>query len=291
MDVVERALYNGFLSGVALSGNRFFYVNPLESNGKEPFNRGSNERFGWTDCPCCPTNVVRFLPTVPGLGYATAADGLYVNLFIDGSVKTHIGKTAVKVGQKTRYPWDGRVKLSIEPASPATFTVNIRIPGWARNQPVPGGLYRYDDAEQPIVKLAVNGQPVSVEPVKGYASIRRQWRKGDIITLDLPMPVRRVVANPAVKADAGRFAVERGPLVYCAEGADNDGKVLGKVPGAAVSFEIVTKPDMLGGIEVIKMTPIEKGDTLTLIPYYAWCHRGQNEMAIWFQSFSPQPLP
>ena len=131
MDVVERALYNGFLSGVSLHGDRFFYVNPLESDGKSGFNRGVRERFAWTDCPCCPTNVVRFIPSVPGIAYATAADALYVNLFIDGSAKTRIGETAVNVRQKTCYPWDGRVELTIEPAVAATFAVNVRIPGWA----------------------------------------------------------------------------------------------------------------------------------------------------------------
>lgn len=282
MDVLERALYNGFLAGVSLSGDRFFYTNPLESNGKSGFNRGARERFAWTDCPCCPTNIVRFLPTVPSLAYSTSSDALYVNLFIDGSAKTRIGETAVNVRQKTRYPSDGRVELTIEPVVAAAFTINVRIPGWARSQPVPGDLYRYDDAEQPVVKLAVNGRPAAVKPIKGYVPLQREWHKGDVVTLELPMPVRRVVAHPAVKADAGRFAVERGPLVYCAEGADNGGRVLSKAPGAAVSFETVAKPDMLGGIVTIRMTPKEKGDSLTLIPYYAWCHRGPNEMEVWF---------
>jgi DUF1680 family protein len=284
MDVLERSLYNGFLVGVSLSGDRFFYVNTLESDGKWGFNHGTPERFAWLSCPCCPTNIVRFLPTLPSLVYATTADSLYVNLFVDGLAKLNIGKTAVTLRQETRYPWDGRVQLTLKSVAPSTFTIHIRIPGWAQGQPIPSDLYRFNNAEKNAATLAVNGEPVPVKTVKGYVAIQREWHEGDTITLNLPMPVRRVVANPAVKDDVGRFAVERGPLVYCAEGADNNGKVLDKMPGPSVSFETIAKPDLLGGIVAIKMTPKDKGTPLTLIPYYAWCNRGPNEMAVWFRS-------
>ncbi len=290
MDVAERALYNGFLVGVGLSGDRFFYVNPLVSDGRWKFNHGLSERFRWTGCACCPVNVVRYVPIVPGLTYATADDQLYVNLFIAGTVKVDMGGTTVQLQQETRYPWDGQVKITVDPEKPSTFALKVRIPGWARNRPVPSDLYRYEDDQKPAVKLAVNGKTVAIELDKGYAVIRRQWSKGAVVTLNMDMPVRRVVAHPKVKANVGRFAVERGPIVYCAEGADNDGKVLRKVPGPDVSFQLVPQPDLLGGITQIKMTPKQQGDPLTLIPYYAWCHRGANEMAVWLPA-DPKLVP
>ncbi len=290
MDVAERALYNGFLSGVGLSGDRFFYVNPLESDGHGKFNAGLNERFAWCGCPCCPTNVVRYLPRIPGLTYATADDQLFVNLFIAGTASIDIAGTTVQLRQETRYPWDGQVKITVNPEKPSTFALKVRIPGWARNRPVPSDLYRYDDGLTPQIQLSVEGRPLAIELDKGYALVRRQWDKGDVVTLDMDMPVRRIVANPEVKDNVGRFAVERGPLVYCAEGADNDGKVLRKVPGPDVSFQVVPRPDLLGGMVQIEMMPQEKGDRLTLIPYYAWCHRGPNEMAVWLPD-DPKLVP
>ncbi|KKK54753.1 hypothetical protein LCGC14_3081530, partial [marine sediment metagenome] len=292
MDVAERTLYNGFLAGVGLSGEKFFYVNPLESDGRWKFNGGLNERFRWTGCACCPVNVVRYLPIIPGLTYATSDDQIYVNLFIAGTVKVDLKGTTVQLRQQTRYPWDGQVKIAVDPEKPSTFALKVRIPGWARNQPVPSDLYRYEDDEKPAVKLAINGKTTAIELDKGYAVVRRQWSKGDVVTLDMDMPVRRVVSHSKVKDNVGRFAVERGPIVYCAEGADNDGKVLRKVPGPDVSFQLIPQPDLLGGITQIEMTPKEEGDPLTLIPYYAWCHRGANEMAVWLPEDSklvPQP--
>ena len=281
IDVAERTLYNAVLAGVGLSGDRFFYVNPLESDGHWKFNHSDCVRFLWNRCPCCPTNVVRSIPSIPGMVYATAGDQLYVNLFIAGTAKVNIRDASVKLRQQTRYPWDGKVKIAVKPEKPSTFTLKVRIPGWARNQTVPSDLYRYDDNQSPTIKLSVNGKPLAIELDKGYALIRRQWRKEDVVTLDISMPVRRVVANSKVKDNVGRFAVERGPIVYCAEGADNDGSVLSKAPGPDVRFQLIERPDLLGGLVQIKMTPKENGDPLTMIPYYAWCHRGANEMAVW----------
>jgi DUF1680 family protein len=272
VDVLERTIYNGFLSGVALTGDQFFYPNPLEDGGKY-------KRSPWFGCACCPVNIVRFIPSIAGYVYATRDDNLYVNLFIGGTGKTKIGDNPIELRQETRYPWNGAMKLTVNPDRAATFTLNVRIPGWARNQPVPGDLYRYTDAANPAVTLAVNGKPVAISIEKGYASIQRRWSHGDVVTLELPMPVRKVVAHDAVEADRNRFAVERGPLVYCAEGADNDGKVLNRVfPGAEVKFETQERPDLLGGVVTVKM------NALTLIPYYAWCHRGANEMSVWFRA-------
>jgi len=282
VDVLERIIYNGFLAGVSLSGDRFFYPNPLES-------RGGYQRSLWFGCACCPVNVVRFFPIVPGFLYATRGDTLHVNLFADSSANVQIGGTSVNLRHQTRYPWDGHAKLAIDPQKTASFTLAVRIPGWARNQPVPSDLYRYDDAEKPMVKLAVNREPVPLPSLeKGYAPITRQWRPGDVVTLDMAMPVRRAVANDAVSADCGCFAVERGPLVYCAEGADNGGKVLDKVPGPHLKFLTQHRADLLGGVVTVKMEPQGGGDALTLIPYYAWANCGANEMTVWFRT---EPLP
>lgn len=272
VDVLERIIYNGFLSGVALTGDQFFYPNPLEDNGKY-------KRSPWFGCACCPVNIVRFIPSIAGYVYATRDDTLYVNLFMGGAGKTRIGDNQIELCQETRYPWDGKVKLTVNPDQSALFTVNIRIPGWSRNQPVPGDLYRYADAVKPSAKLVVNGKSVAISLDKGYAPIKRRWNRGDVVTLELEMPVRKVVAHDSVQADRDRFAVERGPLVYCAEGADNAGSVLTRTfPGAEVKFETQENPDLLGGIVTVKM------NTLNLIPYYAWCHRGMNEMSVWFRT-------
>jgi uncharacterized protein len=275
VDVLERIIYNGFLSGISMSGDRFFYPNPLENGGRY-------ERSPWFGCSCCPVNVVRFIPSIAGYIYASRGDALYVNLFVGGAAQAQVAGTTVELKQQTRYPWDGKVAITVNPKSAAEFTLHVRVPGWARNRPVPSDLYRYDDGLEPQVQLAVNGQAVELKLDKGFATIRRQWQAGDTVTLDLPMPVRRVAAHESVKADRGRFAVERGPLVYCAEGADNEDRVLDKVPGPKVRFETQEAPDLLGGVVTIRIVPEGAGDALTCIPYYAWCHRGQNEMTVWF---------
>jgi DUF1680 family protein len=282
VDVLERTIYNGFLAGVALTGDKFFYPNPLVSDGKSKFNHGSAERAPWFGCSCCPVNDVRFIPEIAGCIYATRADALYVNLFIGGTAETKVAGTPVKLTQQTRYPFDGQVALTVEPQRAATFTLNVRLPGWARNEPLPSDLYRYDDGLMPGVTLAINGKAVKFKPAKGYAAIKRKWKAGDVVTLNLEMPVRRVVAHPQVKAAAGCFAVERGPLVYCAEGADNGGKVSDFPIFGKVHFHTEARPDLLGGIVTVKATSdAQDSAALTLIPYYAWCHRGPNEMRVW----------
>ncbi|HTL54805.1 MAG TPA: glycoside hydrolase family 127 protein [Candidatus Limnocylindrales bacterium] len=281
LDVLERVIYNGFLSGVSLTGDRFFYPNPLESDGKGKFNMGSCERAPWFGCSCCPVNDVRFIPEIASFIYATRADELFVNLFIAGTAKIDLAGTPIEVRQTTEYPWHGKVTLTLTPAQPHQFALAIRIPGWARNQPVPSDLYHYADGLAPAVKLAVNGKTTKVKLDKGFARLERTWKPGDTVLLDLEMPVRRVVANPAVEADRNRFALERGPLVYCAEGADNSGKVLDKIfPG---KIQLATRPraDLLGGIVTVTASS-DNSVALTCIPYYAWCHRGPNEMRVWF---------
>ena len=284
LDVLERTIYNGFLSGVGLNGCEFFYPNPLASNARY-------QRSPWFGTACCPVNVARFLPELTGYIYATRDGEAFVNLFAGSTAKLTLGKNAIELCQQTRYPWDGKVAITVTPEKKAAFILNVRIPGWACNEPVPSDLYRYDDGLKPEVKLTVNSKPVALALKKGFAQIKRTWQAGDTVELELPMPVRRVVAHSAVKDDVDMFAVERGPLVYCAEGADNDGKVLAKVPGADVRFETQERRDLFGGIVTVKVVPQGKGDALTLIPNCLWENRGPNEMSVWLRTKPAPPEP
>ncbi len=293
VDVLERILYNGFLSGVSLSGDRFFYPNPLACDMRFKFNQGSLERSEWFGCSCCPVNVVRFLPSIPGMAYATRDDAIYVNLFISGHVDLDLGNSQVKLSQRTDYPWDGKVRIKVDPAESQRFTVKVRVPGWACGRPVPSELYRYlgTTAASPSVKL--NGERFEMQiDADGYFSISRQWRPGDELELDLPMPVRRVLCHENVEPNRGRVAVERGPLVYCIEGADHGGKVMNLYLPDDAKLTAERQPNLLGGVTVLTgmARAVERGVDgkvngraveLKMIPYYAWCHRGANEMQVW----------
>ena len=247
VDVMERTLYNGILSGVSLDGKRFFYPNPLESNRQ-------HARSPWFGVACCPGNITRFLPSVPGYLYAHQGDTIYVNLFAanKAEIKLDNGHT-VKITEETRYPWDGRVELTLHPDARAKFTVNVRVPGWARDEAVSSDLYRFIDHSGEQASLSVNGKKVPLKLEKGYAPLTRKWKDGDEIELNLPMPVRRIVANDSVRADRGRVALQRGPIVYCLESPDNsDGHVrslmLPDNAPLAASFE----PALLNGVEVVR---------------------------------------
>lgn len=276
VDVLETVLYNGFASGVSLTGDRFFYPNPLES-------RGDYARSEWFDCSCCPVNVARMMPSVPGYVYATRGDALFVNLFIGGTAKVQLGGQTLTLTQQGNYPWDGKIKLTVAPEKAATFALKLRIPGWARNEPLPGGLYRYADQQLENWSVKINGMPQRFQSMEnGYAVISKAWKSGDVVELDLPMSVRRVLARAEVKADRNRFAVMRGPVLFCAEGADNAGKVLDKIFLDTVQFAVTPRPDMLGGVVTLRMTQASQPDALTLIPYCTWENRGKNEMQTWF---------
>ncbi|MCX6567263.1 MAG: glycoside hydrolase family 127 protein [Candidatus Aminicenantes bacterium] len=289
-DVLERVMYNGLISGVGLDGMSFFYQNPLEADGKSKLYQGQVGRSPWFEVSCCPPNVTRFLPSVPGYVYAVRADSLYVNLFISNTAAAEIVGTKVALSQETKYPWDGSVKITVSPDQDAAFALLVRIPGWARNEPVPTDLYRFLDENDEKPVLAVNGAAVKIELEKGYAVLRRTWKKGDAVELTLPMPVRRVVANDAVEADSGRVAFQRGPLVYCAEAVDNDGHVLDLSIMDGARFSAEFQPDLLNGVVVLKremiMAPMRLGAAkvrdVVLIPYYAWANRGPGEMRVWF---------
>jgi DUF1680 family protein len=281
IDVLERTLYNGLLSGVSLSGDLFFYPNPLESDGKYRFNQGEATRKPWFDCACCPVNVARFMPSIPGYMYASQGDTLYVNLFVQGKGKIDLGEIALDVTQETLYPWDGKVKITINPVRSAKFSVRIRIPGWARNEPIPSDLYSYlsKSTESPILK--VNSETVVLDMDKGYACILRQWEKGDVVELELPMPVQKVVSHEMVNDNFGKVALQRGPLVYCLEAVDNGGRVLDRSIPDDIEFTPEFRSSLLGGIAILKSGGQDESEEIIAIPYYAWSHRGIGEMAIW----------
>jgi hypothetical protein len=287
IDVMERVLYNALLVGVSLTGDRFFYQNPLKSFG-------DYTRFEWINVPCCPPNVVRMLASIGSYVYAVDPSGaLYVNLFVQGDADVDVGGVPVRVRQETRYPWDGNVRIAVEPSGEVGFPLYVRIPGWARGEVMPGDLYRFEDADPEPPTLRLNGQAVPFDVERGYARLERTWRTGDQVELDLPMPVRRVVAREAVEDDRGRVALLRGPLVYCAEWPDNDGQALNIVVPDGASFGSEFRPDLLEGVQVIRggvetIQEDSRGEAaptapheLTAIPYYAWANRGMGEMAVW----------
>ncbi|CAN5568743.1 glycoside hydrolase family 127 protein [soil metagenome] len=282
IDVLERSLYNGFLPGVSFSGDHFFYVNPLEFDGAYRFNRDNSlVRMPWFGCSCCPTNVVRVFPALGGYIYAQTTDRLYVNLFMGSQTEVQFGDVNVQVSQATNYPWDGAIRLTIEPEQPVAFTLCVRIPGWAQGQPVPSDLYHYVDAASNPTELTLNGETISFRVEQGYAQIKRAWQAGDVVSLTLPMPIRRVISHPNVADAVDKVALERGPLVYCLEGIDNNQHVIGTVlrNDAKLSAEFV--PDLLHGVTVLHAQQSE--NDLLFIPYYAWAHRGVGEMTVWLK--------
>jgi len=286
IDVLERVLYNAALSGISMKGDRFFYPNPLQSIGQ-------HARSPWFGCACCPSNVARFIPSVPGYTYAYKNNDVYVNLFISGDVTIETQNNKVKLTQKTQYPWKGTVNISVEPEKSDTFAIYVRIPGWAQNQPVPSDLYKFHQAGHEEATLKVNGKRLSLSTQNGFACIDRKWQKGDTIEMDLPMPIRRVIAHPNVKADRDKVAIQRGPIVFCLEWPDNDGKVLNLVIRDDAKLRTEYRPDLLNGVmvvigeaQVVKRT--NNGDIVPdrdkqfiAIPYYAWAHRGRGEMTVW----------
>ncbi len=279
MDVFERVLYNGLLGGMSVKGDKYFYVNPMSSNGTNDFGHGSGTvRHEWFGTACCPTNLSRFLPSMPSYIYTTRENELMVNLFADSEVVSKIAGTGVKLSQKTAYPWEGNVNFVISPEKQANFTISLRIPGWALGEAIPGNLYTYKNQQPVALKLTVNGKNFPATVDNEYLKLTRAWKKGDKIALSLDMPVRQVISSDKIKTNQGKVAVERGPIVYCAEGHDNKGKALSISVASDQNFQPEYKPEFLGGLTILKSA--EK--SVTLIPYYAWANRGANEMTIWF---------
>jgi DUF1680 family protein len=298
IDVLERSLYNGVLSGVSLDGMTFFYENPLDSDG-------GYGRSPWFGCACCPSNIARFIPSLPGYVYAQQGETLFVNLYVAGTadIKMESGQS-VTLTQETRYPWDGAVKLTLDLDAPRHLTLTLRVPGWARGEVVPSDLYRFaDNVDEQQVTLRINGQPVPIALDKGYVTLEREWSAGDVIQFYLPMPVRRVVAHELVEDDRDKVALERGPLVFCLEGVDNkDGHVHNIVLPDDATLRAEFAPDLLGGVVVIKGQAlnrredqagrfVESEQEIVAVPYYAWAHRGAGEMIVWIPRGKKVPIP
>ncbi len=301
IDVLERTLYNGLLSGLSQSGNRFFYPNPLSSMGQ-------HQRSAWFSCACCISNMTRFLPSVPGYVYAQNKNNLYVNLFMGNTCTVALTSGNVKIAQTTNYPWEGRVNLQVDPAKTTAFTVNVRIPGWAQQKPAPSDLYRYIKADQKPVAITVNGKAVSYETKNGYAVLSRTWKKGDKITVDFPMEAQKIIAHENVKDDAGRFALQRGPIVYCLEGPDNkDNLVQNILVSKDAPVKAVFNESFMNGVTILTTQGssakrqlnsdvlLKSNQEVVAIPYYTWANRGANEMMVWIpyeeSAAKPKPAP
>jgi len=284
-DVIERGLYNGFLSGVSLDGARFFYENPLAS-------AGGHHRESWFWCPCCPPNLARTLASLGRYLYSTGANDVWVHLYAAGSAKLRVNGRDVTLRQVTRYPWEGNVKFMIGVAAPQTFTLHLRMPGWCERW-----------------QLRINGAPATNQPQpNGYLAINREWHPGDVVELTMEMPIQTIWANPAVRYLQGRFAIQRGPLVYCLEGVDHGGIVLDRIamdPKQVLNeFGVEQRDDLLGGVSVLRgkasvvdesgwegtlyrhTGPSSKQMDVTAVPYYAWDNRAPGEMRVWVRATS-----
>jgi DUF1680 family protein len=302
IDCLERTLYNGVISGMSVDGGKFFYPNPLSSDGHYRFNADNTmTRQPWFGCACCPSNLCRFIPSMPGYVYGVRDNNLYVNLFAANTATIQVNGKDVTLEETTNYPWDGDISIKVLKNKAKAFNMLIRIPGWVQNEVVPSDLYSFSDDIFSTYEVSVNGQRVDGELENGYLVINRNWKKGDVVSIHFDMPVRTVVANPRVADDRGRVAVERGPLVYCAEWADNEGinphhLLLPRLP----KFDVLPAYSILnseGNNKYFDVTAISaqaqdvhidhdgriavKDVSVKLIPYYAWNHRGAGKMDVW----------
>lgn len=300
MDILERVIYNSFLSGISLSGDNFFYSNPLAS-------LGNHKRSPWFGCACCPPNIARTIPLIPGYVYATGNKGIYINLYIQDSAKIEYKGQQIQIKQFTSYPWQGKITVKINPVKPIETNLLLRIPEWSGEKPLPGDLYYYKEKLNLPVKLFVNGFAKKIKLENGYAVINKVWKRGDEVSLELPMHIRKVEANDSVKADFNKVALERGPIVFCAEGIDNpNGKALNILIDENSKLATKFNPDLLNGVQTIEGTvkgtkKISQNKIEALkqkfraIPYYAWANRGPQDMTVWFgenyEATLPIPFP
>ncbi len=302
IDCLERTLYNGVISGMSVDGGKFFYPNPLSSDGHYRFNADNTmTRQPWFGCACCPSNLCRFIPSMPGYVYGVRGNNLYVNLFAANTATIKVGGKDVTLEETTEYPWDGDISIKVLNNKAKAFNMLIRIPGWVQNRVVPSDLYSYSDDIFSTYEVSVNGQRVDGELENGYLVINRNWKKGDVVRIHFDMPVRTVIANMRVADDRGRIAVERGPLVYCAEWADNEGVnphhlLLARQPqfevetgygiqnteGDGKTFNVIAITAQTQEVGVTREGKIAAKDVrVKLIPYYAWNHRGAGKMDVW----------
>ncbi|TKK64780.1 glycoside hydrolase family 127 protein [Ilyomonas limi] len=294
IDVLEKILYNGLISGIGLDGKSFFYTNAMQIQNGFSHPSMEPERSGWFDCSCCPTNLTRLLPSIPGYVYAQKDNNIYVNLFMNSTSSLKVGGKNVSIIQQNNYPWDGDLRFTINPTSTQNFAMLVRIPGWARNEELPSDLYAFKQKSDKKVSILINGKPLDYTMENGYAVLSRTWKKGDVIEVQLPMEVKRVIANDKVAYDKGKVALQRGPLMYCAEWVDNGGKASNIIMPDDAQFTTAYKPDLLNGVMILesKVPAVQVDDngenistkeqTFVAIPYYGWANRGKGEMQLWF---------
>jgi DUF1680 family protein len=294
IDLLEKTLYNGLLSGVGLDGKSFFYTNAMEVKNDFAHPDLERERSGWFTCSCCPTNISRLIPAVPGYIYAWKGDSLYINLYVSSLATMQTDHGKIRLAQETNYPWDGKIKLSVEGETGIALCLRLRIPGWSRNEAMAGNLYRFRDNQVPEIRILINGSPAAFRIDHGYASITRVWRKGDQVELELPMPVQKILADTLLKEDAGKMALQRGPLIYCAEWPDNAGRTGNLLVPEQTPITAVFRPGLLHGVETLEadvpaitldatgLQVTTRQQRMVAIPYYAWANRGPGEMNIWF---------
>ncbi len=278
IDVLEQTLYNGLLAGVSLAGDEYFYTNPLESDGVFPFNHGSAGRRRWFDVSCCPTNLCRFFPSLPGYVYASAEDRIYANLFVASRAHVECETGSVEIIQETDYPWSGAVRFTLNPGTARRLRFLVRIPGWSRDIILGGSLYRFERPASATPVLKVNGQTIDLHLQDGYAVIDREWGPGDVVELSLPMSARKVLSDSRVEDNRGKAALQRGPLIYCVEGRDCTMPLDALSLGEESALEARRRPEILGGIVELR------GESFSAIPYYAWANRGPGPMRVWLHN-------
>ena len=292
-DVLEKTLYNGLISGIGLDGKSFFYTNAMQITHN--FKHGDIEyaRSGWFECSCCPTNLVRFIPSIPGYVYAQKNNQVFVNLFINGTGELKINNQAVQIEQQNHYPWDGGLFFYIKTPTALSFDLKIRVPGWSQNKAIPSTLYNYEKPVTQKVSIKVNDQVIEFPIENGYAIIHRNWKNGDKVEMVLPMEVQRVLANENVTDNIGKVALQRGPIIYCAEGIDNNGKADNLLIPSGTVFNTIFQKNLLAGVTVLsaevpaiivenEVNVSTVKQQFTAIPYYSWANRGKTEMMIWF---------
>ena len=288
IDVLERTLYNGLLAGLSLEGDKFFYENPLVLEEGETI-KGASGRKEWFHTSCCPSNLSRFIPSIGGYVYATKEQQVFINLYMSSSAEVSTPNGILALNQQTNYPWDGAIKISIDNAAEVEADLLLRIPGWAMNQTVPSDLYQYTDSpiQQPVLK--VNGAIKDVKVHDGYAQLTGKWKQGDVIELQLPIAVKKVRSHPMVNENKSKIALEYGPIVFCAEGVDNEGRGKEIIIDENADFTSSFNSDLLRGVNVLTGTGfVQKGIeqqevNVRLIPYYAWSHREHGAMSVWFE--------
>src|SRR5579862_1524991 len=286
VDVLERTLYNAALDGLSLTGDRFFYGNPLASIGKDT-------RGEWFGTACCPANIARLVASLGNYIYNRSDNDIWVNLFIGSKTNLQIRGSNITMEQQTNYPWDGKVKIIISPDKKTKMTLHVRIPGWASGRPVPGDLYHFVNGETKKCSLKINGKDLTYDLQKGYAVIDREWKKEDVVELNLPMEVKEVVANDSVLADAGKAALQRGPLMYCIEGSDNNKKAWNILLPPNATFNTDFQKNLLNGVTTISaelpvltissdgLSVLTEKKRVTAIPYFSWANRGGDDMQVW----------